>query len=354
MTRRAIARLTAVGLLLVVVSFMAVLPAPYVTVSPGPTVDVLGEREGEPVVSIDDARTYPTAGELRLTTIYVTPVDREISVFRALSAWVREDDAVLPYRAMYPEKTTAERERTISSAQMVSSQDAAIAAALSSLGYQLQSYVELTGITPDGPSEGTLEARDRLVSVAGRRVDDVEGLFAVLDQVQPGDKVAVEVLRKGERRSFTVTTEPDENDPDRALLGVLVGTGFDFPMEIEFGVDDTIGGPSAGLMFALAVYDALTPDALTGGRAVAGTGTIAPEGTVGPIGGIQQKILGAARTGSELFLVPAGNCEAALQTPLDTDIALARVDTLADAVRAVEAFAQDRPEDLPSCEVPEE
>lgn len=353
MTRRAMARLTAVGLLLVVVSLMAVIPAPYVTVSPGPTVDVLGEREGEPVVSVEDARTYPTSGEMRLTTIYVTPVDREISVLRALSAWLSEDDAVLPFRAMYPQTTTAERERTISSAQMVSSQDAAVAAALSSLGYELTSYVELTGITPDGPSDGSLETRDRLVSVAGSPVGDVEELFEVLNQVQPGDKVAVEVLRDRQRRSFTITTQADEEDPDRALLGVLVGTGFELPVDVEFGVDETIGGPSAGLMFALAVYDALTPGALTGGRDVAGTGSIEPDGTVGPIGGIQQKVLGAARTGSELFLVPGGNCEAALETPLETDIALARVDTLADAVRAVEAFAEQRVEDLPRCEAQE-
>ena len=350
MTRRSTASLLAAGLLFVLVLVASQLAVPYVTVSPGPTVDVLGGDNGEPIVQVEDRRTYEATGELRLTTVSVTNPDAELNLLEAMWAWMREDQDVLPVEAMYPEGSTAEQERTQSAAQMVSSQDTAVAVALTELGYDLTTHAEVTGVSPDGPSDGKLKARDRIESVDGRPVAGVDELLGALDEVRPGQTVGIGVRRDGERRTFEITTEAAADDPRRAVLGILVGTGYQFPFDVRVGIDESIGGPSAGLVFALSVYDTLTPGSLTGGAVVAGTGTIAPDGSVGPIGGIREKIIGAARAGAELFLVPPANCETALTAPVDTDdIRLVRAETMSSAVDALEKYAQDPNTELPRC-----
>lgn len=348
MTRRSVASLLALGLLVVLTVVAGAMSVPYVTVSPGPTVDVLGEEQGKPFVRIDGRKTYPTDGELRLTTVSVTNPEADLSLLEAMWAWARADQDVLPVEVMYPENNTAEQERAESAAQMVSSQDTAVAVALSELGYDLATHVEVTGVTPGGPSDGKLEARDWIKSVDGQSVEDLDGLFAALEDVDPGEPVQVEVRRGGEQRSFEITTTAAQDEPDRALVGILVGTGYEFPFDVRVGVDDSIGGPSAGLIFALSIYDTLTPGALTGGEVIAGTGTIAPDGKVGPIGGIREKIIGAAEDGAELFLVPPDNCETALTAPVE-DIELVRADTMHSAVEALETYTQDPTAELPRC-----
>jgi PDZ domain-containing protein len=126
---------------------------------------------------------------------------------------------------------------------------------------------------------------------------------------------------------------------------------YDFPIDVSFGIDEDIGGPSAGLMFSLAVYDVLTEGSMTGGQVVAGTGTINPDGTVGPIGGIDQKIAGARDADADLFLVPADNCDDAYESP-NGDMELVRVATMSEAVDALELYAENPDADLPRCEAP--
>lgn len=350
MTRRPVASLLALGLLVVLTLVAARMSVPYVTVSPGPTVDVLGEDRGKPIVQISGQKTYEPEGQLRLTTVSVTNPEAELSLLEAMWAWMRSDQDVLPVEAMYPDNSTAEQERAESAAQMVSSQDTAIAVALSELGYELPTHVEVTGVNPGGPSDGKLKARDKIESVDGKPVGTLEELFAALDGVTPGDTVEVGVRRDGSSRTFEITTGAAPDDPGRAIVGVLVGTGYEFPFDVRVGIDESIGGPSAGLVFALSIYDNLTPGSLTDGKVVAGTGTIAPDGTVGPIGGIREKIIGAAEDGAELFLVPPDNCEAALTAPVDEDdIELVRADTMHSAVEALESWTQDPTAELPRC-----
>ena len=131
-------------------------------------------------------------------------------------------------------------------------------------------------------------------------------------------------------------------------IGIVPGNGFDFPFQVHVNIDPDVGGPSAGLMFSLAIYDTLTPGSLTGDAAVAGTGTMSEDGSVGPIGGIQQKIVGARDDGAELFLVPPDNCADALKAP-NGDMRLVRADTMHDAVEALETWVDDPDAALPSC-----
>ncbi len=350
MTRHTLATLVAAGLVLALGITVAAVSVPYVRESPGPTVDVLGTREGEPVVKIEGRRTFATDGSLRLTTVLVTQPERAFNLLGALGGWFARDTAVLPYEAVYPDDATAEDEQAESAAQMVNSQDTAVAAALAELGVDLPTFAEVSGVTPDGPSDGELEARDRIISLDGEPVTDVRQVFRTVERAEPGDTVTGEVRRAGRTRSFAVTTEAAADDPDRAMLGILVGTGYDFPFDVRIGISDSIGGPSAGLIFSLAVYDTLTKGSLTGGADVAGTGTIAVDGSVGPIGGIQQKISGAEATGAELFLVPPDNCGEALEADVDdSEIRLVRADTMSSAVQALETHRDDPDAELPRC-----
>jgi Lon-like protease len=349
MSRRTLASLLAIGLLVALGLQVARQSVPFVTVSPGVTVDVLGENDGEPVVTVEGHRTYPTDGELRLTTVSVTNPEAEMTLVGALAGWFDDDVAVLPYRAMYPEPSTAEQERAESAAQMVNSQDTAVAVALTELGYDLPTYAEVTGITPGGPSAKLLKPRDRILSIAGEPVEDVEDVFRLVAELEVGEPATVEVRRGGEDRRVEVTPMAAPGEPDRALLGILVGTGYEFPFEVNVGIDETIGGPSAGLMFALSVYDVLTPGALLDGRVVAGTGSIGPDGAVGPIGGIRQKIVGAEESGADVFLVPPANCAAAVGAPVD-DIELVRAETFSSALDSLKTYVEDPDAELPRCD----
>ncbi len=350
MSRRSVASLLAVGMLLGLFVVAVREPVPYVTVSPGPTVDVLGESGDKPIVQVRGHKTYPTSGQLRLTTVSVTNPDARTTLAEALAGWVRPDVAVLPYTAMYPDAGTAEQEKAESAAQMVGSQDTAVAAALVELGYDLPTYAEVIGITPGGASDGVLEARDRILSLDGRPIDSTDQVFAALADVRPGDTVSGTVRREGKTVPFKVTTTAAPDDKSRALLGILLGEGYQFPFDVRVRLDDTIGGPSAGLMFALSVYDTLTPGALTQGEVVAGTGTIAADGSVGPIGGIRQKIVGAERAGATLFFVPPDNCDSAVLAPVDDDeISLVRAPTLHSALASLRKHTQDPSADLPRC-----
>jgi Lon-like protease len=350
MTSRSAAILTGVLLLLVLVAAAVRSPVPFVTLEPGPTLDVLSEQGDEPVVKVEDRKTYRTAGSLRLVTVSESTAEHRVGLLEAMNAWWRPGVVLVPREVVFPGETTDRDERAASAAQMVSSQDTAVAAALRQLDYDFDSFPVVAGITPGGPSDGELKVRDEMVSIGGISTPDVDAVFDAVAQVEPGDDVVVEVRRQGTVRRVEVTTVPNPDDEDRALLGVFPSAGYRFPFEISVGIGDGIGGPSAGLVFALATYDALTPGELTGGRSVAGTGTIDPQGEVGGIGGVQQKILGARRDGATLFLLPPENCDSALATPVDEDeIDLVPVPTLDAAIDAVETHAEDPDAELPRC-----
>jgi len=351
MTRRTVSSVLVVVLLVGLVGAAVFLPVPYVTMSPGPTVNVLSKVEGDPVIEVEGADTYPTEGDLRLTTVSVTSPSVDISLLEALSAWFDGTRAVYPRDVIYPPEQSVEDVERESSVQMVGSQDTAVAVALQELGYDLPLLTEVLGVTKGSPAEGKLEPRDYILEVNGTPIDDVEQVSEAIQDTGVGKPAEIVVRRDGERRTVTLTAEAAEDDPERAVVGVEIGTGYDFPFDVKVNLDDNIGGPSAGLIFSLAVYDTLTPGALTGGTDVAGTGSIDGNGSVGPIGGIQQKIVAAADAGAKVFLVPAGNCAAALGADVrEGEIELVRTRTMHEAVGSLEAYAKDDDADLPGCE----
>jgi PDZ domain-containing protein len=350
MRRRTVASVLACVLLAALFGVAALLPVPYVTMSPGPTVDVLGEADGEPIVAVEGRQTYPTDGSLELTTVSVSGPAQDVGLAEAVTAWFDRTRAVYPRDSVYPPDQSEEEVETESSVQMVSSQDTAIAAALTELGYDTPVAAEVLAVTKGSPADGKLETRDQILSVNGTEVTAPAEVSEAVQASGVGGEAEFEVRRDGRVESVVVTTEAAPGDPEHAVVGVVVGQGYDFPFDVSVNLSEDIGGPSAGLVFALAVYDTLTPGALTGGKNVAGTGTMSPEGRVGPIGGIQQKIVAAADSGATVFLVPPGNCDAALEAAVDEEIRLVEAGTLHSAIESVRAYVRDPEADLPECE----
>lgn len=337
--------------LLVLTAWQALrLPVPYTTFAPGPTVNVLGKSGDERIIEVEGRESYRDDGGLRLVTVVPSGPGRKVDLFSLVSAWLDPAVDVLPYDAVYRPADTRESVRAESAAQMTSSQDNAVAAALGALGIDYDIGVGISAVDPDGPAQGKLEAGDEVLRVQGRAVTSVDGLVAAVRARPVGSEVEIVVRRDGERVRERIRTVAAPKGKGSAVLVGVSPCCYDFPVDVELNLSDNIGGPSAGMMFALGVYDVLTPGSLTGGKVIAGTGEIAADGTVGPIGGIRQKLVGAQSDGARLFLVPGPNCAEALTGDYDPDrMRLVRADTLSEAIDDVKAWVADPDADLPSC-----
>jgi hypothetical protein len=170
MTQRVNATLTAVVLLFLLFVAAAFLPLPYVTYSPGPTVDVLGTNGDREVIQVSGHQTYRDDGQLRMVTVYVTPAGGKVTLLDALEAWFNPEEAIYPYATQYPDGQTAEESDAESAIEMVSSQDSAIAAALRALDYPVKPVIEVLGVD-DGFRDHRRRARRgaQLRGQAGRR-----------------------------------------------------------------------------------------------------------------------------------------------------------------------------------------
>jgi PDZ domain-containing protein len=361
MNQRALAAFLATPLVVALAVVALFKPLPYTTYAPGPTIDVLGAPDGKEIIQLPDGqKTYRDDGQLRMTTVSVTPKDSELNLFQVMAAWLDPDDAVYPKEAVYPDDKTPDQVRDEGQVQMVSSQDTAVAVALQAMGETVTPSLEVTLINPGSPADGALAVRDLIRKVNGTPLsDDIDKasdeLRAAIKSTAPGQQTTLTVLRDGKELDVKVTPEQPTADLFSAVtvtgsqqIGIFLGQGFILPFPVTVTIDPRIGGPSAGLMFSLAIYDTLTPGSLTGGGRVAGTGEIAADGTVGAIGGIQQKIVGARHDGAEVFLVPADNCEDTKGAHAG-DMRLVRVDTFDTAESALEAWAKDHDAKLPSC-----
>lgn len=345
MTQRTIAALLAVPMVVLLLVAAWTRPLPYVTYEPGLTVDVLGQDQGKEIIQVEGHRTYRDDGQLRMTTVYVSREDSDLRLYELLGDWLNRKDAIYPHDAVYPGGQTAEDSRNEGAVDMVSSQDAATAVALRELGYRMKPAIEVLFVTPGSPADGRFSVRDIFLKVDGVTITKADQIKDAITSAPPGEAVHFTVLRDG--RHVQVSVVPEEIEGER-LVGIQLGGGFIFPFDVSVNISDDIGGPSAGLMFSLGIYDTLTPGSLTGGKTVAGTGTIDASGKVGPIGGIQQKIAAAKAAGAALFLVPPDNCKDAVGAQIG-DMRLVKAATMHSAAASIEAWVDDPDADLPSC-----
>ncbi|PRY02032.1 YlbL family protein [Allonocardiopsis opalescens] len=344
--RRSLTLIVAGALVLVLAVASVLLPVPYIVLQPGPTENVIGGGGEPPLITVDGHEVPATEGELRMVTIsYTGGPGSPLDLFTALSAWIEPDRAVVPQETLFPPDQSADDVDQANQQMMVDSQTVATAAALRQLEMPVEAAVAVGGVQEGMPADGELEIGDVITEVDGEPVDSPEEAAGLIRDREPGSEVVIDVDRQGEPTEVELTTEAAEGDPEQSVVGVVVQASYDFPVEVDITVED-IGGPSAGLIFALSLVDIIGGEDLTGGHHVAGTGTITVDGEVGPVGGVPQKLVGAARDGATVFLIPAGNCDAAADAPEGLDVV--RVDTLDGAIQALETLRTGEGE-LPRC-----
>ena len=300
-------------------------PVPLFVESPGPAHDVV------PRIDIDKVRTFQPRGRLLLTTVNVG----RVNLLDAIRAWIDPRAGVVPEREIFPPGQTEREFEQLSQSQMDQSKIAAVAVALQRLtGYpRRHGPGALVYATQRGmPAHGALFPGDLIVRADGEPVPGVEALRRVIRRAGIGGslRLTVRPVEGGDRR--TVRLRPAAGGPEREpRIGIVPVANFPFPVLISSG---RIGGPSAGLMWALGVVDLLEPGDLTGGRTLAGTGAVDIEGRVYPIGGIRLKIVAAEEAGAEVFLVPRANLAEA--EDVAETIELVPVATIRDALRFLE------------------
>ncbi|SDQ36986.1 YlbL family protein [Leucobacter chromiiresistens] len=345
-------RLWIAGAIAVPVLLAGAIPSPYVLERPGPVVDTLGDvtvdDAVEPVVSFPDAKTYPTSGTLNLLTVQVlgSPDDRR-SWLSLVPGLVDPSQRIAPLTDFFREGETSDDREAQNTALMAGSQTTAAAAAFRATGAEVGVVLTVAEVAPGSAADGVLQAGDRLIALDG---DEIES-FAMLRErtVAAGDGglLRLGIERDGDRLDVELSPTVPEGG-EEPLIGATIATDFELPSEVDISLDD-IGGPSAGMVFSLAMYDRLTPGELLGGMTVSGTGTMSDGGEVGPIGGLEQKMWAASRAGSDLFLMPLGNC-ADLPEHVPGEMPVAPVATLDEAIDAVEtAAAGGTPAGLERC-----
>ncbi|MFW5468794.1 PDZ domain-containing protein [Knoellia sp. CPCC 206435] len=327
------------------VAGISLIPLPYVVLQPGPIFNTLGELDGQPIVKVEGATAYPAKGTLDFTTVQVIGGPGvKVDAFDLAVAAIRDDREVFAREEIYPEPVTREEIEQENAAEMVDSQEVAAAIALREMGREVPERVVVSQLPEGSPAAGVLEAGDEFVSVAGTATPDAAAVQGAVRAQKAGRPIPVVVRRDGAERTLSVPTRDNDGT---TVVGVILGRDYQLPVDVTITAGG-VGGPSAGTMFGLAVYDVLTPGDLTAGKRIAGTGTLEPDESVGPIGGVRQKLAGASDGGADFFLAPADNCDEVVDHVPD-GLTVVRIATFSEALGAVRAIAAGRAETLPGC-----
>ncbi len=345
MSRRSLTLLIA-GLATVVAICVSVfVPVPYVILMPGPTLNTLGSLSGTPLITVTGHKTYPTSGNLNMVTVSYTgapPPDTGINLFQALRAWLDPSEAVVPASEIFPPGQSAQQTQSQDTSEMAGSQQLATAAALTALHISYQTTVAVVATEKGTPAYGVLKAGDVIASVDGTKVTGATQLTSLITAHPAGTVLDLVVSRGGKDLPVSIATKEIGGKP---VVGVEVQEDYTFPFTVKISVGD-IGGPSAGMMFALGIIDKISSLNLTNGKFIAGTGEITPSGQVQPIGGIQQKMVGARDAGATVFLAPAGNCADTVGA-VPSGLRVVKVSTLSQAIADLQALKAGK--SVPSC-----
>jgi Lon-like protease len=343
MSRRSLTLVIAGLATLVAIAVAVLVPVPYVILQPGPTLNTLGQYSGTPLIMISGHPTYPTSGNLNLVTIsYTGGPGVDLNVFQALRAWLDPSEAVVPESELFPPGQSAQQTQQQDTEEMASSQETATAAAFTQLHIPYQTQVVVMDTVAGLPASSVLKPGDQIVAVDGTSVTGQSDLSSLITSHPAGSVLRLTVLRSGQTLHLNVSSKDVGGTP---VIGVEVQEQYKFPFSVRISVGD-IGGPSAGMMFALGIIDKITPMNLTGGKFIAGTGEITASGQVEAIGGIQQKMVGARDAGATIFLTPASNCSDTVGA-VPAGLRLVKVSTLTQAINDLEAIKAGK--SVPSC-----
>jgi PDZ domain-containing protein len=302
-------------------------PLPFFSFGAGPA------REIVPLIHVEGPPTYGSSGRLVMTTIQFT----QLTALGALVAWIDPEEAVVDEEVVYPPGLSPPEEVHRATSQMDQSKIDAAAVVLSNVTDYPREHgpgalVEFVG--PGCPADGRLFPGDLIVRIDGRRVGSKREASRLIDAVPADEPVEFRIEADGEESDVLVTRGscPGSDEP---LIGIVLVEPFPFEITIESG---EVGGPSAGLMWAVGLYDVLTRSDLTAGRTIAGTGSIDLDGNVGPIGGILDKVVAARDARADIMLVPRDN----LSELRDVDTGALRLIPVSTFDEAVEALTSSQ------------
>lgn len=349
LTKRSWALLILSAVIVVGLSLASLIKVPVAILRPGPATNTLGKIDGKPVIGIEGATTYPTDGELLFTTVSLAG-GPQYPVSAIEWAWTKLTDRnaqFYPESAFFQEGQTADEVQQESTAEMTGSQEIAQTVALRAAGFTVGEKIQVAAVSTDAPSGTVFHVGDILVTVNGKAMNRIEDPIDALEDVTAGSEVPVTVERDGREVSFNAKTgaRPDNG---KAYLGIVPNPKYTFPVKVTVNAGD-VGGPSAGTMFSLAIYDKLTSGSLTGGKSIAGTGTISEDGTVGPIGGVRQKMIGAQNAGATYFLAPEADCNEVVGH-VPSGLTVVRIATFDQAKSDVQKIAAGQSQGLPTCQ----
>ena len=343
----------------ILVFLMILAPAPFVIDQPGPVFNTLGtdlpvwpanaggsQQKVEKLISIPDAKTYPTSGSLDLLTVSTVGNPQQLpSWAEVIGAWFDPSKAVIPVDVAFPPGQSADQQNSENAQLMTDSQQDAVAAALNTLGYDFPQRVMVAQVIPKTPAAGVLKAGDQITEVDGHAVKGVQSLRDEIGANGADKPATVQIVRDGADKTVQITPIVSGGT---TIVGIGASMSYSFPIDVKIRLNN-VGGPSAGQMFALGIIDKLTPDKLNGGQRVAGTGTIDNEGDIGAIGGIRQKMFAARSAGARWFLAPAANCnEVAGHVPDGMHVfAVKKLDDSLAAMKAVSSGGNTAK--LPTC-----
>ncbi|MFC6705593.1 PDZ domain-containing protein [Flexivirga alba] len=347
MSGRNIGLLIAGVVLVIAIAALNLIHVPKVIMRPGPVTNTLGKTGDKPVIEVKGAKTYPTSGTLDFTTVSMAGGPQyPVSVMEWLRAKYLENDAeIYPEDVWFPKGVTSQQVQQQSTAEMTNSQQTAEVVAMRAAGVTVPESVKVVQLQPGAAAEGKLKANDVLTELNGQKVTSLQSVSAVMAKVKAGTTVPVTIKRGSQTLHLQVPTSA--GDGGHAVFGIAISPSYKFPYEVKVNAGD-VGGPSAGTMFTLAIYDLLTPGALTGGHQVAGTGTMSEDGTVGPIGGIRQKMLGAKRAGAKFFLAPNSDCSEA-KGHVPSGLTVIKINSLKDALAALKKVAAGQTTGFTGC-----
>ncbi|SYZ32427.1 YlbL family protein [Propionibacterium australiense] len=346
MTRQAWTAVVAALVLIVLSGVIALTPVPYVAWDSGVTNDVLGSLDGTDEITIIGAETTDTTGSLLLTSVSVTSSNATLTLPAALLSYARDVRDVVPRDWAYPVGRSASDLAGDEVMERSVAQESATVAALSAAGIPVQENPVIDSVSTGGPSYELLQTGDIIETVndtAVRTADEVNGIIRSL---AVGATADFGIVRGGSSMTVSVITQASSTDRSVPRVGVTMRPGYRYEPQVEFNVPE-VADESSGLVLSLAIYDKLRSEDLMNSRVVAGTGTIEPNGTVGAVSGISERMRGAERDGAQVFLVPAANCSEV--TDVGTNMELVRVSRLSDAVSSLDALSQGRAEAVPRC-----
>ena len=335
-----------IGFLLVAPVVTAALwPSPYLIEKPGPAYNVLSTANGLPIIRVTGKETYPTDGSLDLLTItFGQSAPNPASWLDVALSYLDPSLARVEHDSIYPPNVDSSQVEQQSQVMMIDSQANAKAAALNLLKIPFTTSVKISAVSKNTPAEGKLNAGDTLLTVNGETATGLDQVRSIVEKTQGKKPVVFEVLRDGSHRNISVLPKLSNG---KWRVGIYVASVPEFPFKVDIALQ-SVSGPSGGQIFALAIYDKLTPGSLTGGNQIAGTGTVDPDGTIGAIGGIKSKLYGALRAGAKYFLAPSVNCDEVVGNVPD-GLQVIKVSNLTDSLNALKAIREGKQASLPTC-----